>query len=188
MLSDKVMTANIYRNINWELEISKFWNSVDQVSSGHGAPPLFAYALAKFFKPVPDDIKLTSIFENSNKFIKIQKLISTNPSEPFKPLPLKNTKKITIRNDHVENIPIEIDFPSPSKPPRGRAIDPSVSTDRSRISVKHGQEEVYGTNQLPPISHEQENANFALSKVCGPSNGSIRVMDVKSIPETGQYF
>ncbi|KAI8898303.1 WD40-repeat-containing domain protein [Globomyces pollinis-pini] len=58
----------------------------------------------------------------------------------------------------------------------------SNSTDRSRATNK------YLAEQLPPVSNEQENSNFALSFVCGPTSGQVRVMDITTIPETGQII
>ncbi|KAJ3299443.1 hypothetical protein HK104_008949 [Borealophlyctis nickersoniae] len=45
-----------------------------------------------------------------------------------------------------------------------------------------------GDGEMPPLSQEQEVADFALASVCGPVLGQIRALDVRDIPETGQII
>jgi hypothetical protein len=177
LLSDHVFDENIYKSLNWDEELTKFWCSIEQLEQKQ-VPPLFAYALATYFKP----IKMTRIQDFLNDSVKIKRienLIGVENLEPFQKPPTipesqvylsksansKNSSSESLKNimEKKSNTPSEI----------------TSSTTQSRYTLKLQED-------LPPISSENETSNFALSKVCGPLN-SIRVMDAQTLHETGQY-
>lgn len=78
LLSGSISSHNIYANFQWDIEIAKFWKSIDQVNeptlSDH--PPLFAYALAKYFgKPAKSLMSMHELLQVSEKISSIKAII-----------------------------------------------------------------------------------------------------------------
>ncbi|KAJ3276020.1 hypothetical protein HDV01_006190 [Terramyces sp. JEL0728] len=165
LLSESPSENNIYKRFNWEKEIQKFWDSISLVTNPTSAsPPLFAYALAKYFNGDCNCTPLRKVFVNSSKLalistiVKQEKVVKYEPEEPtYYPTPRK-----------------QIQETAPSQ-------KLSLSTDMSKKSK-------FGMDQMPPLSYEQENTSFAIAKACGPSPTPIRVMDVKTVGDAGQII
>jgi hypothetical protein len=181
LLSDTVIPENVYHNLNWNTELQKFWDSMQMIDLQQ-APPLFAYALAAYFRPV----HFTSLEEC---------VVSHKKLERVKRV-LKEENRGNARHFQAKMLPEDVNkqplavkcsYPAQTEPldEFPRRLDSggmSVITSSTNQSKSR-----YLQDDLPPLSHEAQNSNFALTKVCGPLQ-SVRVMDVQTAADTGQVI
>jgi hypothetical protein len=184
---------NCYLGFNWNDELSKFWQSIEETTNG--SPPLFAFALKKYFGGTT--IKYTPLEQTASEAEKfnimkqcLTKLRTLPPQINNAENPRSRRYKRPPFNNSIANLDVNTepaDFAIPIPPPARKSAH-SARGNNSQVS-----EVSYKTNfaaqeeaKMPPLSSEPENASFALAAVCGPSLGPIQVLAVHSIPETGQ--
>ncbi|KAJ3320768.1 protein with putative role during mitosis [Boothiomyces sp. JEL0866] len=173
LLSKSPNPNNVYLNFEWDKELKKFWESISMVTSPTSlSPPLFAYALAQYFNGEYKSVSLRDVFASSYKLSKIASIVKQDKQqktiryEPEEPMYYPPPRKSLAQTDSASSAPSQ---------------KPSFSTDMSKKSK-------FGMDQLPPLSYEQENTSFSIAKACGPSPTPFRVMDVKTVGDTGQII
>ncbi|KAJ3254020.1 protein with putative role during mitosis [Boothiomyces macroporosus] len=171
LLSASPNPNNIYKTFDWEKELQKFWDSISLVNNPTlSSPPLFAYALAQHFNTDYSCVSLKQVFADSKKIVKISQILKQEKQQKtLKPEPEEPTY-----------------YPPPRKPQADSAS--SAPSQKLSFSTEMSKKSKFGMDQLPPLSYEQENTSFAISKACGPSPTPFRVMDVKTVGDTGQII
>jgi hypothetical protein len=187
LISESVYPDNLYQNLDWRSELDKFWSSICQIN-GNESPPLFAYALAKYFCPVT----ILGLKDYAFSHQKLSKIVGLLKEEtvPY----VRQHRRVQKPNPEQVN---QLPGPPMTMPPQNttpKAVEKEYEVEQksirkvpSEISSSANCSRLNNRNQdeLPPLSHDPHNSNFALSKACGPLP-SIRVMDVQTLPETGQ--
>jgi hypothetical protein len=148
LLAPNVASNNIYKNFNWSSELSKFWASIEQVrnSSSQNPPPLFAYALSKFFEPPKSDFnslnEVLAVYEKLEAINKVVERVDKNLENSIAPPTLPKSIQYTRREGRVETkYPNEtIEFENRSN--TVRQSDAGSSSIRSSRVQKYGAEGV----------------------------------------------
>jgi hypothetical protein len=183
LLSDKVIPENIYHNLDWNTELQKFWDSMQLVDLQQ-SPPLFSYAFVAYFRP-EYPVSLQEYASSHKKLEKIKKMLKEETKVNVRHFQAKLSPDVVNEQPlslTVKAVPQEISehrIETPKRQDSGGASVMTSSTNQSRSR--------YLQDELPPLSHDAENSNFALSKVCGPLH-SVRVMDVQTVSDTGQVI
>ena len=122
LVSGSASAKNIYQNFHWDSEISKFWKSIDLVQSPTKSmsPPLFAYALAKYFAPCSSKhLQLSHSSDILEKLRKIREIVERAGQNAQVAIPPSLPKKTQFnRREHRAetkkhaNVPIDVsEFP-----------------------------------------------------------------------------
>ena len=151
-------------NFQWEKELGLFWISILGSKTG-SHQPLFSHFLSHYFGET----------EYTHELCPLESSIELPNPITEKKLRRKSITASALRNEEpaLPHIPIR----------SSKAVTSSI-TKSLRPSEDYGNRAP--ETEVLPSCPEPESSTFALSAISGPSIGSVKVFDVKCLPDTGQ--